>query len=136
MDPPAAQPSQSEVDEFKRVVSAWVEYDDAVRKLRVAISERRTAMKALQKSIIAFMTRYNVDALNTKHGKISMNTRKSKAPIRVTDIQQSLSQIALQGQTSVDVAALMKTLFEGARPVVESSSLKRILPRVSMALEL
>lgn len=136
MEPDAPKPSAQEIDEFKRLVSAWVGYDDTVRKLQSAVAERRAAMRALQKSIIDFMRRFNVDALTTAHGRIMLSTKKSKAPLRIADVQHTLSQIALQGTPNVDVGALMKTLFEAPRPVTESSSLRRVMPRVSMALEL
>ena len=83
MEPDAPKPSAQEIDEFKRLVSAWVGYDDTVRKLQSAVAERRAAMRALQKSIIDFMRRFNVDALTTAHGRIMLSTKKSKAPLRI-----------------------------------------------------
>lgn len=133
--PPSATPSHAELEEFKQVVTAWVGYDDTVRKLQTAISERRAAMRVLKKRIIDFMQKFNIDSLSTKHGKISLSTGTSKAPLRVTDIRQSLAELSATSP-AVDVGTLIKTLFEAPRPAAPRTSLRRILPKVSTSLEI
>ena len=36
------EPSKDELDTFKNLVSEWFKYDDMIRKLEVALKERKT----------------------------------------------------------------------------------------------
>lgn len=129
-------PSAEELTEFKQFVSTWLEYDSAVKKLQSAVSERRAAMRVLQRKIVAFMKTHSVDALNTKGGRIVLSTRQQRAPIRVHDIQERLTALAQQGRTTVDVADLTKSIFEQPRAITHSDTLRRVVPKVTTLLDI
>lgn len=137
MDPPVARPpTAEELTEFKQFVSTWVEYDTAVKKLQSAVSERRAAMRVLQKKIVTFMKDHGVDALNTKNGRIVLSSRQTRAPIRVHDIQERLNSMTMQGRTTVDVADLTKSLFDQPRAITQCDSLRRVVPKVTTLLDI
>ena len=134
--PQPPPPTAEALTEFKQFVSTWMEYDTAVRKLQSAVSERRAAMRVLQKKIVGFMKTHGVDALNTRGGRIVMTSRQTRAPIRVHDIQERLNSMALQGQTTLDVSEFSRTIFEQPRAITHSDSLRRIVPKVTTLLDI
>ena len=137
MDPPPPPPPSAEaLTEFKQFVSSWIEYDTAVRKLQSAVSERRAAMRVLQKKIVAFMKTHGVDALNTRGGRIVLSSRQTRAPIRVHDIQDRLNSLAMQGQTTLDVTEFTRTIFEQPRAITQCDTLRRVIPKVTTLLDI
>jgi len=134
--PEVPPPTAEELAEFKQFVSTWVDYDAAVKKLQTAVSERRAAMRVLQRKIVAFMRTHAIDELNTKNGRIVMSSRQQRAPIRVHDIQERLTALALQGRTTVDVADLTKSIFEQPRAITQLDTLRRVVPKVTTRLEI
>lgn len=133
---PPAPPSVEALNEFKQFVSSWMEYDTAVRKLQTAVSDRRAAMRVLQKKIVAFMKTHGVDALNTRGGRIVMSTRQTRAPIRVHDIQDKLNSLLMQGQTTFDVNDFTRTVFEQPRAITQCDTLRRVIPKVTTLLDI
>ena len=128
---PAMQPTQEELDDFKARVSEWTKLDDQVRKLNIAIRERRTHQRALADGIQGFMGKYGYDNLNTNQGKIIHSVRKTKQPIKITEIRDLLlEKKEMSGQE------LFKTIFEKERPVIQKQSIRRVIPKVSMSLEI
>jgi len=125
------QPSQEELEDFKMRVSEWTKLDDQVRKLNIAIRERRTHQRALADGIKTFMSSYGYDNLNTNQGRIVHSVRKAKQPIKIHEIRELLLEgKALSGEQ------LFKAIFEKERPVIEKQSIRRVIPKVSMSLEI
>ena len=46
-----SEPTTEEMDTFKNLVADWFKYDDAIRKLKIAIRERKTLQQALNNKI-------------------------------------------------------------------------------------
>ena len=65
------EPSKEELETFKNLVAEWFKYDDVIRKLVVALKERKTLQKALNSKIEDFMFRYKYQDLNTQNGCIN-----------------------------------------------------------------
>lgn len=125
------KPTQEELDDFKARVSEWTKLDDQVRKLNTAIRERRVHQKALSDGIREFMNKYGYDNLNTNQGRILYSVRKVKQPIKLNEIKDFImTQKELSGEN------LIKAIFEQERPIVEKSSIRRVIPKVSMHLEI
>lgn len=59
-------PSQDELTDFKSLVNEWIKTDDQIKKLTVALRERKILLKALSGSMQRFMDKYGYDDLNTK----------------------------------------------------------------------
>lgn len=125
--PLTQQPSPEELEEFKTQVAEWTKIDEQVKKLNTAIRERRVHQRALSIGIQTFMAKYGYGNLNTNQGRIVYTVRKCKQPIKVTEVKKVLMERDQE---------LAKEVFESERPILEKSSIRRIVPKVSMSLEI
>jgi len=128
---PVQQPTQEELEDFKMRVSEWTKLDDQVRKLNIAVRERRTHQRALADGIQNFMVKFGYDNLNTNQGRIVHSVRKTKEPIKIHEIRDLLLE-----QKNLSGEQIFKAIFEKERPVVEKQSIRRVIPKVSMSLEI
>lgn len=131
-DEAVPKPTREEMDDLRAQMAQWVRLDDQMRKLSVAMRERRTQQRALGSAIQAFMVKHKYDVLNTANGpQIKTTTRKVKAPVKLVDIRQKL--VDLKGEH--EGGELIRQIFE-ERPVLEKTSIRRIIPKVNMGLDL
>lgn len=125
-------PTDEELAEFRQQVGEWIKIDEQVKKLSIAMRERRIHQKALGARIQEFMMRYKYDHLNHNSGcRIRSNVRQVKQPIKLTEIREKI--LEFQGLSGED---LIKSIFDADRPLVERRSLRRIVPKVSMSLDI
>lgn len=125
------EPTEEELQEFKTFVSDWFKYDDQIRKLATATKERRRYQKALNDKIQEFMFKYKYNDLNTQHGRIKAHMKEGPAPLTVVDIKDKIAQYKdLSGDN------LIKQIFQDDRKVVTKKSLTRIMPKVSLSLDI
>ena len=123
------EPNSEELEDFKNIVSEWFKYDDQIRKLVIAIKERKNHQKFLNTKIQEFMFKYEYNDLNTQHGRIKSKSREVKVPIKITDIKDKIIQYKdLSGEE------LLNQIFNDERPKVMKQSLSRIIPKVSITL--
>lgn len=123
------EPTEDELDGFKNLVNDWFKYDDQIRRLDIAIKERKNYQKALNSKIQDFMIKYQYNDLNTQHGRIKSNVKEVKVPIKVTEIREKIMKYPdLSGNE------LIEKLFNDERPVVVKKNIRRIIPRVSLTL--
>ena len=80
-------PSEEELTLFKEQVGEWIKLDEQIRKLNIAIKERKTHQKALEKKVSNFMFTYKYDNLNTQQGQIKCNIRMVNIPIKLSTIK-------------------------------------------------
>lgn len=126
-----SQPSDEEFEMFKQQMSQWLKLDDQVRKLSIAIRERRTQQRALAEKIQEFMIKFKYDDVNTTVGRVKSNVRQAKVPLKIGDIREKIVEMRhLSGDE------LVEAIFAAERPIVEKRSLRRIIPKVSMSLDL
>ena len=131
-DDGAERPTAEEMDDLRAQMAQWVKIDDQMRKLNVAMRERRTQQRALSSVIQAFMIKYKYDVLNTAGGpQIKTTVRKVKAPVRLAQVRQKLMD--LKGEN--EGGELVKKIFD-ERQVVERTSIRRIIPKVNTHLDL
>jgi len=124
-------PTEEELADFRGKVSEWMKMDDQIRKLEIAIRERKVHQKALSEGIQKFMDRFGYDNLNTNQGKIRHSCRKVKIPVKMTEVKEKLLEYKeLTGEE------LFKKIFESERPTKENKTIRRIIPKVSMNLDL
>ena len=123
------EPTEEELDSFKNLVNDWFKYDDQIRKLDIAIKERRNYQKALNSKIQDFMFKFQYNDLNTQHGRIKSNIKEVKVPIKITEIRDKiLKHPNLSGEE------LIEKLFNEERPTMVRKNIRRIIPRVSLSL--
>jgi hypothetical protein len=131
-EPPPIPPTEEEMDDFKQKVAEWARMDDQIKKLSVAMRERRVHQKALGAQIQEFMMRFRYDDLNTRSGIIRSNVRVVAVPLKLKDIRARLLEVIGEEQGE----EIIEKVFAGDRPLVEKRSLRRIVPKVSMSLDL
>jgi hypothetical protein len=126
------EPTTEEIETFKVLVADWFKYDDAIRKLKIAIRERKTLQQVLNNKIEEFMFKYNYNDLNTQNGRLKTNVRNVHKPINIKDIREIINTNKhLTGEE-----LLIKIFNKEERPVIVKKSIKRIIPRVSMSLDI
>ena len=74
----AKEPTADEMDTFKNLVADWFKYDDAIRKLKIAIRERKTLQQVLNNKIEDFMFKYNYNDLHTQNGRLTGALERSR----------------------------------------------------------
>jgi hypothetical protein len=123
------EPNDEELDNFKNLVNDWFKYDDQIRKLIIAIKERKNYKKVLNNKIEEFMFTYKYNDLNTQHGRIKANVKEAKVPIKVNEIKDKIIQYKdLSGEE------LLNQIFNEERPKVLKKNITRIIPKVSLTL--
>lgn len=123
------EPSDEELDNFKNLVNDWFKYDDQIRKLVIAIKERKNYQRALNSKIQEFMFKYQYNDLNTQHGCIKANVREVKAPLKINEIKDKILK-----NPDISGEQLFKLIFEEERPTLVKKALKRVIPKVSLTL--
>lgn len=130
-----SMPSKDALEMFKQQVAEWTKLDNDIRKLSIAIRERRVHQRALGSRIQDFMIKYGYDDLNTQAGKIRSNVRMVKQPVKLGDIREKLMSITdLSGMSGEQL--LQKLFDDEGRPMVEKRSLRRVIPKVSLSLDI
>lgn len=123
-------PTDEELETFRQQVSEWSKLDDQVRKLGIAIRERRIHQRALTSKIQDFMFKHGYDNLNTNSGRIKASVRQVRQPLKLKDIREKI--LALHNLSGEELVA---QIFDAERPTVEKKALRRIMPKVSLSLD-
>ncbi len=123
------EPTEEELESFKNLVNDWFKYDDQIRKLMIAIKERKSYQRVLNNKIQDFMFKFKYNDLNTQHGRIKTNVKEVKTPIKINDIKTKIIQYKdLSGEE------LLKRIFEDDRETIVKKNIRRIIPKVSLTL--
>ena len=126
------EPTKEELDTFKNLVMEWFKYDDIIRKLVVALKERKNHQRVLNNKIEDFMFRYNYNDLNTQSGRLKATVRTSHKPINIKEIKEILENNKdLKGEE-----LLSKIFNKEDRPLTTKKVIKRIMPKVSLSLDI
>ena len=123
------EPSVEELETFKNLVNDWFKYDDQIRKLKIAMKERKNYQRVLNNKIEDFMFSYKYNDLNTQHGRIKTNIKECKVPIKMNDIKSKIIQY-----NNLSGEELLKRIFEEDRETIVKKNIKRIIPKVSLSL--
>ena len=127
-----SEPTTEEMDTFKNLVADWFKYDDAIRKLKIAIRERKTLQQALNNKIEEFMFKYNYNDLNTQNGRLKTNVKNVYKPINIKEVRDIINNNKhLTGEE-----LLAKIFNKEEREMIVKKSIKRIIPKVSMSLDI
>jgi uncharacterized membrane-anchored protein YjiN (DUF445 family) len=125
------EPSQKEMGDFKLLIEEWFKLDDQIRKLSIAIKERKKHQAVLDKNIKSFMTKFDYDNLNTSFGSLKFKTRECVVPVKIKKIKDTiLENTNLSGQELVD------KIFQEERQKVSKQSIRRVIPNSHLNLQL
>jgi hypothetical protein len=83
-------PDNIALEEFKHQVKMWMDIDNQIKKLNQAVKEKKTVQKVLSDKILTFMSRYNIEDLNTKDGKLRAKVSYTKPAVKKTSIKEKL----------------------------------------------
>lgn len=126
------EPTEEELETFKIWVQDWFKYDDAIRKLKIAIRERIVLRNALNSKIEDFMFKFNYNDLNTQNGRLKTNIRSVHKPVNIKEIKD----IITNNKNLTGEELLAKIFNKDNRPVMEKKCIKRIIPKVSMNINI
>jgi|APGre2960657373_1045057.scaffolds.fasta_scaffold08512_3 hypothetical protein len=130
---PAEKPTDEEFSQFKDQVKEWTALDEQIKKLSVALRERRIHQRALGNSVQEFMRRFDYEKLETQNGRINSIIRMVQQPLKVADIRDQIIALCDEGLKG---EALVSRIFDATRPMVERRSLRRSVPKVSLRLDI
>lgn len=114
-------PDSHNLDEFKNQVKMWIELDNQVKKLQALVKERNQAKNMLTLKILNFMSKYNIEDLNTKEGKLRYKASTHKKNASLKEIKQRLQQ---HYPTVTNVDELAVKVFEPV--MVQHQTLRRL----------
>lgn len=115
-------PSEEELEQFRGYVKNYIEIDNDIKKLRAAIKDRNSVKKEISTYILAFMSKFNIEDLNTKYGKIRYHITQVKKPLNEKLIKNRLLENYSPGIAPED---LSKKIFDN-RQMSEKHTLKRV----------
>jgi CxxC motif-containing protein len=113
-------PTEEDIAEFKKYVNNYIEIDNDINKLKLAIKERNNLKKELTIYIMKFMSKFNIEDLNTKQGTIRYDVKKVKAPLSHKTIKEKILE-----NKDMSAEELTKLIFD-KRDVLDKPLLKRI----------
>ena len=128
---PSTGMDPEELTDVKNVVEQWNRLDAQIRKLRVALRERCVHQKKMGERILNFIQTHKLDGLNTSQGVIKTAVRRVKAPLKIQDVRAQVLALS----TELTGEALVQRIFDGERPSVEKVSLRKVVPKVHMSLD-
>jgi hypothetical protein len=83
-------PDNMSLDEFKHQVKMWIELDNQIKQMAHIIKEKKKTQRMLTEKILSFMSRYNIEDLNTKDGKLRYKVTHVKPSVKQTTIKKKL----------------------------------------------
>jgi len=126
------EPTENELNIFKSNVNEWFNLDNTIRKLSIALKERKVHQKKLNDSIQKFMFEYKYNDLNTQNGRLKTNIKNVPKPINLKEIKDKILEYNdLSGKDLFD-----KIFNNDDRPIIEKKVIRRVIPKVSMSLEI
>ena len=69
------------LEEFKKNVQNWMTYDNQMKRLAAASKQLKQKKNELNEKILDFMSKYNIEDLNTKEGVIRYKKTFIKQPL-------------------------------------------------------
>jgi hypothetical protein len=119
-------PTDAELEEFKNYVKAFIDVDNDIRKLKQAIKERNTLKTTLSINIVKFMSKFSIEDLNTKHGKIRYTIQNVKKPLSKAEIRCRLLETYDPSLTAMELADKVFNRSQGETEVKQKHVLKRL----------
>lgn len=110
------------LQEFKDNVKRWLELDNQLKRLAAAAKERRKKKNEINNKILEFMSKFNIEDLNTKEGIIRYKKSYVKEPLSQKTIKTKLEELF---KDQPDIVERIDKIFTD-RGKVEKLSLRRL----------
>jgi hypothetical protein len=107
--PSAEQPTDQQLSEFRKTVTAWFQLDDEEKELRKRASERAMLKKRITTTILSFMQRFDIEDLKTRDGNLRFFRQEvKKMPKKSVQIQRISEYFS---ESSDDAQRFAMTVF-------------------------
>ena len=110
------------LEEFKNNVKQWIKLDNQLKRLAAASKERRKKKDEINLSILEFMSKFNIEDLNTKDGIIRYRKTFVKEPLSQKTIKNKLEELFKDDQENFEK---IEKIFTD-REKIEKMSLRRL----------
>jgi Family of unknown function (DUF5760) len=121
-----AVPDDAVVDDFKSDVRAWLAADNELKRLTASVKEKKRQKDALSEKIMGFMSKFNVEDLNTRDGRLRYKVTSVMAPLSQKMIKERLASVLRTklGDDDAAVHDVHEAVF--GRERVDKVSLRRL----------
>jgi hypothetical protein len=110
------------LEEFKKNVQNWMTYDNQMKRLAAASKQLKQKKNELNEKILDFMSKYNIEDLNTKEGVIRYKKTYIKQPLTQKLIKEKLNDMFKDNETDLE---RINEIFNN-REKIEKTSLRRL----------
>ena len=110
------------LEEFKDNVKAWLDLDNQLKRLSAASKERRKKKNDINLKILEFMSKFDIEDLNTKDGIIRYRKTFVKEPLSQKTIKTKLEELFKDDTENFEKIAKIFT----DREKIEKTSLRRL----------
>lgn len=116
-------PDNISIDDFSNLVKKWIELDNWIKKSQEIAKQKRKQKDKLGEIITHYMTRYNIEDLNTSEGKIRCKVRYVKSGVNQKVVKEKIAELLKDNEETCNT--LITKIFN-EREKVEKVSLRRI----------
>jgi hypothetical protein len=116
-------PDNITIEEFTNIAKKWIEMDNWLKKYQEMAKQKRKQKDKLTQVITHYMTKYNIEDLNTTEGKICCKVRQVRSGVNQKVVKQKITEIFKDNEETCN--AIISKIFED-REKVEKVSLRRI----------
>lgn len=108
------------LEQFKNYVKAWLDAEAYIRKAKQLVKEKKKVKNKLSEIIVRFMSKYNIEDLNTKEGRIRYKTTYIKKPVTQKELKEKVQKLVPENKQKY-----VNKIFED-RPKQEKVGLRRL----------
>jgi hypothetical protein len=116
-------PENISIEDFSNLVKKWIELDNWIKKSQEIAKQKRKQKDKLSEVITHYMTRYNIEDLNTSEGKIRCKVRYVKSGVNQKVVKEKIAELLKDNEETCNT--LITKIFN-EREKVEKMSLRRI----------
>jgi hypothetical protein len=116
-------PDNISIEDFTTLVQKWIELDNWLKKSQEIMKEKRKQKDKLKHVITHYMSKYNIEDLNTSEGKIRCKVQYVKSGVNQKVIKNKIVDFMRENEEQCN--ALITKIFND-RDKVEKLSLRRI----------
>lgn len=116
-------PDNISIEDFTILVQKWIELDNWIKKSQDIMKEKRKQKDKLKEVITHYMSKYNIEDLNTSEGKIRCKVQYVKSGVNQKVVKNKIVEFMQNDEEQCN--ALITKIFND-REKVEKKSLRRI----------
>jgi len=116
-------PDNISIDDFTNLVQKWIELDNWIKKSQEIAKQKRKQKDKLGEVITHYMTKFNIEDLNTSEGKIRCKVRYVKSGVNQKVVKEKIAELLKDNEETCNT--LITKIFN-EREKIEKVSLRRI----------